>query len=335
MIKRRVGLGVTLVLLMLWSLCIWLYQGDLPAAVVDAKYTSPSSQFLTLADGARIHFRDEGHPTGLPIVLVHGSMASLHTWAPWVERLGETYRIVTLDLPAHGLTGAVPSGDYSSAAQLQVVQAITSHLNLNAFVLGGNSMGGGVSWRYALEHPESVLALILVNATGPAAWSQARRDATPEQASPLVFKLLRQSWFRAIASRIDPYYLAVQGAKSAYNDSPVVTDALIMRYYELALRAGTRDAILGRVNSWRGSANPAEDLSVLTQPTLILWGREDSVIPVATANQFQANILHSKLVIYDNVGHAPMEEVPDRTAQDVRQFLKTLKTNAQQDALIQ
>ncbi|MDG1115104.1 MAG: alpha/beta hydrolase [Pseudomonadales bacterium] len=322
--KRRVGPRVTLVLLTLVALGAWLYQGDLPAEAVDAKYTSPTSQFLTLDDGARIHFRDEGNRTGLPIVLVHGSMASLHTWEPWVARLGETYRIVTLDLPAHGLTGAVPSADYSSTAQLRTVQAVTSHLNLEQFVLGGNSMGGGVSWRYALEYPESVLALILVDASGPAAWYQARREAKPDKASPLAFKLLGQSWFRAIAARIDPYYLAVQGAKSAYNDSPVVTDALIMRYYELALRAGTRDAILGRFNSWQGPGRQSEDLTVLTQPTLILWGREDSVISVATADQFQAAMPHSEVIIYDGVGHAPMEEVPERSAEDVRRFLRAL-----------
>jgi len=323
--KRFVRTSVTVVVLGLVSLGVWLYQGDLPVDVVDAKYTSPTSQFLMLDDGARIHFRDEGNRTGLPVVLIHGSMASLHTWEPWVGRLGKTYRIVTLDLPAHGLTGAVPSGDYSGAAQLRVVQAVTSHLNLDAFVLGGNSMGGGVSWRYALEHPESVLALILVDATGPSAWYQARREAKPDKASPLAFKLLGQSWFRAIAARIDPYYLAVQGAKSAYNDSPVVTDALIMRYYELALRAGTRDAILGRFNSWQGPGRQSEDLSVLTQPTLILWGREDSVISVATADQFQEAMPRSQVIIYDGVGHAPMEEVPERSAEDVRRFLKALK----------
>ena len=322
--KKRKSLWVTMVLSILVSLGIWLYQGDLPAEVVDAKYTSPSSQFLTLDDGARIHFRDEGNRTGLPVVLIHGSMASLHAWTPWVGRLGKTYRIVTLDLPAHGLTGAVPSGDYSGAAQLRVVQAVTSHLNLDAFVLGGNSMGGGVSWRYALEHPESVLALILVDASGPSAWYQAQREAKPDKASPLAFKLLGQSWFRAIAARIDPYYLAVQGAKSAYNDSPVVTDALIMRYYELALRAGTRDAILGRFNSWQGPVRQPEDLSVLMQPTLILWGREDSVISVTTADQFQEAMPHSQVIIYDGVGHAPMEEVPERSAEDVRRFLKAL-----------
>ena len=98
-----------------------------------------------------------------------------------------------------------------------------------------------------------------------------------------------------------------------------------MRYYELALRAGTRDAILGRFNAWQGPGRQSEDLSVLTQPTLILWGREDSVISVTTADQFQAAMPHSQVIIYDGVGHAPMEEVPERSAEDVRRFLKALK----------
>ena len=76
--------------------------------------------------------------------LVHGSNASLHTWEPWVEILGESYRIITMDLPAHGLTGAVPDKRYDSPAQLRTVDAVVRHLGLDKFTLGGNSMGGGV-----------------------------------------------------------------------------------------------------------------------------------------------------------------------------------------------
>ncbi|MGV0033428.1 MAG: alpha/beta fold hydrolase [Candidatus Azotimanducaceae bacterium WSBS_2022_MAG_OTU7] len=65
-----------------------------------------------------MHYRDEGNASGYPLVLVHGSNASLHTWEPWVSLLGDDYRIISLDLPGHGLTGGVPDGDYSSAAQV-------------------------------------------------------------------------------------------------------------------------------------------------------------------------------------------------------------------------
>ena len=75
-------------ILLIASLLMTAYQGDLPADVVDAKYVSPASQFLTLDDGARIHFRDEGRRDGTPLVLIHGSMASLHTFEPWAGMLG-------------------------------------------------------------------------------------------------------------------------------------------------------------------------------------------------------------------------------------------------------
>ena len=64
---------------------IFLFKGELAPKEVDAKYTSDTSQFFTMRNGARIHFRDEGNPNGPAVVLVHGSNASLHTWEPWVE----------------------------------------------------------------------------------------------------------------------------------------------------------------------------------------------------------------------------------------------------------
>jgi pimeloyl-ACP methyl ester carboxylesterase len=313
-------------ILLIVSLSITVYQGDLPADVVDAKYVSPASQFLTLEDGARIHFRDEGRPDGMPLVLIHGSMASLHTFEPWTGILGDEYRVVTLDLPAHGLTGAVPNRDYSSEAQLKVVKAVIDHLDLERVVIGGNSMGGGVSWRFALAHPNRVLGLVLLNASGPSVWYESEGSEEPKNPSPLIFRLLSQAWFRAIAGRIDPYYLAVQGAESSYNGSPVVDDALVMRYYELALRAGTREAILSRFSQPFNRARVQVDLTLLTQPTLILWGREDAVIPVSAGERFHEVLPNSQLIIYDDVGHVPMEEIPKRSADDVRAFIESFVT---------
>jgi len=312
----------TLLILLVATLIFLAYQGDLPADVVDAKYTSPASQFLKTSNGARVHFRDEGASDGLPIILVHGSMSSLHTWTPWVAELGADYRVISLDLPAHGLTGAVPDDDYSAEAQQRTVEAVVKHLALEEFVIGGSSMGGGVAWRYALRHPQTVLGLILVSASGPRDWFDSESKSTPDQGAPLVFKLLGQDWFRAVAARIDPYLLAVQGAKSAYNNSPVVSDALIMRYYELALRAGTRDAILSRFDSSRQRSTP-EPLTDLKMPTLILWGEKDSVIPASYAARFTEVLADSEAVVYPGVGHVPMEEIPKKSAQDVRRFLSS------------
>ncbi|MEZ5557500.1 MAG: alpha/beta hydrolase [Pseudomonadales bacterium] len=312
------------ILVLLAVAAVWLFEGDIPAAEVDARYSNAASRFLTTPDGARLHYRDQGRRDGLPVVLVHGSNASLHTWEPWVAALGDGYRIITLDLPGHGLTGRVPGDDYGPQASSAAVHEVVEHLGLTRFVLGGNSMGGGVTWRYALDHPQSVRAMILVDASG--LWSWRRQETSRTGDTPLAFELLRQPWFRALARYLDPYYLTVQGLRAAYNDSPVVDEALIQRYYQLSLREGTRIATLKRFGGFAGATQDAEpDLSVLTQPTLILWGARDTLIGPEVGQRFHELLPNSQLIVYDDLGHVPMEEDPVRTARDVRSFLAGLQ----------
>ncbi len=303
---------------------ILLFEGDLPAAQVDAKYSSAESQFLDMENGARIHFRDQGKEGAMPVMLVHGAMASLHTWEPWVAILGARYRVITLDLPAHGLTGAVPSGEYGSAAFTQTIDAVADAAGLEKFVLGGNSMGGGATWRYALEHPERVSAMVLVDSVPPNNWQADKNKPEARTSSPIAFSLLRQRWFRAIAGSLDPAPLIGQGLRSAYNNSPVVTEVLIDRYYELIMREGTRAAILGRTSSYSDAQSMSPDLSSLTQPTLVMWGAQDSVIPVSAASVFEEELPNTVTVIFDDLGHIPMEEDPQRTAAEVVKFLESL-----------
>ena len=319
---------IIVVILVVTFLCVgfFLYKGELPQDVVDAKYTGETSQFFTMENGARIHFRDEGNPAGDTLVLVHGSNASLHTWEPWVAILGTTYRIITMDLPAHGLTGAVPDRDYGTQAQLKTVDAVVHHVGVDRFTLGGNSMGGGVTWRYTLAHPQKVEAMLLIDSSGFPQF-RLQQEAKAEQLgeekkeAPVFFTLMSKPWFRAVAKYVDPYWMTKQGVGSAYNHSPVVTEELIQRYYELALRDGSRDATLSRFSTPRKIEEPV-DLAKFNVPALVMWGREDSLISVDVAELFDAALQQSTLIIYDNVGHIPMEEIPRRSAEDVSIFLR-------------
>ncbi|MBQ75687.1 MAG: alpha/beta hydrolase [Gammaproteobacteria bacterium] len=308
---------------------ILLYRNPIPVDVVDAKYTSPSSQFLLMENGSRIHYRDEGNRKGLAILLLHGSNASLHTWEPWVEILGAQFRIITLDLPGHGLTGAVPDNDYTTSAHLGVLDTLVKHLALPEFIIGGNSMGGGVSWRYALTHHDKVKALILIDAVGLPEWQLDTKKETP-----LVFKLLAQPWFRLIAAKLDSYYLVKWGVEGAYNNSPVVTNELIMRYYELALRRGTRQATVTRFSNVDNNAGSSYDMSELTQPTLIIWGEEDSLVPLNTAHRFTEALPNTRLVTFAGVGHVPMEEVPEKSARALVKFIREMVLSEKNGELI-
>ena len=202
-------------------------------------------------------------------------------------------------------------------------------LGVERFVLGGNSMGGGATWRYALTYPQRVRAMILVDSVPPGDWRESTAAAAPaddaesERSAPIGFALLRQTWFRAIARYLDPAPLVEQGLLSAYNNSPVVNQALIDRYYELILREGTRAAILNRSSGYsRNGANT--DVSALTQPTLVMWGAQDSLIPVRLADQFAQRLPNAQVVIYDDLGHIPMEEDPQRSGADALNFLDRL-----------
>jgi pimeloyl-ACP methyl ester carboxylesterase len=323
----RYVIAAVVALLLIGSVVV--FEGDLPPGVVDARYTSPASEFLQRPDGTVIHYRDEGRRDGLPVVLLHGSNASLHTWEPWVALLGDDYRIVTLDLPGHGLTGRVPGDDYSMPAFIGAVTAVADHLGLDRFVLGGNSMGGGVTWQFALAHPERVSAMILVDAVGLWSW----RESGPPRGSgsPVAFRLLGQDWFRSVAGRLDPKLLVGQGLRASFYDPTLVDDAMIARYRDLALREGSRAATLARFGSFRSSAaaaNAEPDLSVLAQPTLVMWGEHDALIPPEVGQRFVETLPNARLVVYPDAGHIPMEELPERSAADVRAFLAEVVTTA-------
>jgi pimeloyl-ACP methyl ester carboxylesterase len=103
----------------------------------------------------------------------------------------------------------------------------------------------------------------------------------------------------------------------------VVNQQLIDRYYELIMREGTRSAIVDRMRAYSDGANEGPDLRQLKQPALIMWGAQDALIPVSVVEQFEQALPNTRTVIYPDLGHIPMEEDPDRSAQDVIRFLQT------------
>ncbi|MAM79841.1 MAG: hypothetical protein CMP89_03715 [Gammaproteobacteria bacterium] len=322
---------ITIFLVIIFTtIIIFFYEEDIPKDVVDAKYANHASQFLDLGKDGLIHYRDQGDRRAQVIVLLHGSNASLHTWEPWVEQLSNSYRLISLDFPAHGLTGAVPSGEYSTASYLSVVERILDNLSVDTFVIAGNSMGGGIAWRFALKHPEKVEALVLVAASGLSIWrtidaetaKNRFEEAASAQNSILAFRLLGMPWFRAIGAKLDPYYLIIQGLKSAYNYSEVVDDDLVMRYYNLHLRDGTRTATLSRFSQPR--IQRSFNLSQISAPTLLMWGEQDPLNSMQVARRFEESIPNTRTAYYADVGHVPMEEIPKRSADDLQLFLSSV-----------
>jgi pimeloyl-ACP methyl ester carboxylesterase len=288
-------------------------EPDIPRKVLEARYATPPSQFVMLPDGARVHYRDRGSRDAPVLLLVHGSDASLFTWEPWSKLLSTSYRIVSVDLPAHGLTGAVPNHDYSQRGMTLFVNEFADRVGLKRFALGGNSMGGGVAARFAETYSDRLWALILVDAGG----MQTRMG----DRIPIGFQIARMSWMRPVLLHVTPRWLFSEGLNDAIVRKSVVTDAMIDEYWQFHLMEGSREANAERFATVEDYNYVRDHIGAIRTPTLILWGEQDHLVPVAAGHAFNKAIPGSKLIVHPGTGHIPMEEVADQSAADVRAFL--------------
>jgi pimeloyl-ACP methyl ester carboxylesterase len=302
-------IGVLLVLAAVALAVTW--QPDRQPAALEARWATPPSKFIDVK-GQRVHVRDEGPPADpSPIVLIHGTSASLHTWDGWVEQLRKHRRVIRFDLPGFGLTGPNVAGDYRDASHARFVLDVADTLGLGRFVVGGNSLGGEIAWRTALLAPQRVERLILVDAAGYA--------FIPESI-PIGFRLAYSPAANRLGEYMLPRALIESSVRSVYGDPARVTPALVDRYFELTLREGNRRALGQRLRQFA----PGEDAAQIREikvPTLILWGGRDRLIPPEYARRFAADIGGSELVIFEALGHVPHEEDPAVSVAPVRRFL--------------
>ncbi len=321
--RGRVALLAVLALAAgLGLLLLALRTPDTDPAAMRAKYGGPASQFLELAPGFAVHVRDEG-PRGAPVILLlHGSNASLHTWEPWVTRLSDSYRVVTLDLQGHGLTGPHPDGCYSSACMAETVEAVRAALGLQSFAIGGSSMGGRVAISYAVGHPGHVSALILVNSAGA---PPPVGEAAATGRRPAGFALARIPVLRDLAAHITPRALIARSLEATVVvKEPAAGAEAVDRYWELLRYPGNRRATLERFATPTTRVTPLELNALRNIPVLILWGADDPLFPEAAARRFAETLPGARLALLPGVGHLPQEEAPNESADALRRFLADL-----------
>jgi pimeloyl-ACP methyl ester carboxylesterase len=278
-------------------------KGDIPADQLMSKYADENSKFLSI-NGMNAHYKDEGK--GRVLLLLHGTGASLHTWDGWVKHLKQDFRVIRMDLPAFGLTGPNPDGDYTYEGYVRFLETFATRINIHRFVLVGNSLGGGIAWRYSIQHPDKIDRLILVDSAG-----------YPGKHPP-TFKLAKMPVLGNLLTIITPRFIIRKNLQEVYGDPEKVTDLLVDRYYEMLLRQGNRDAMRERIIQISQRPELIKKISV---PTLIIWGEKDPWSPVLNAYRFKEEIKNSELIIYPGIGHVPMEEAPDKTVAGVLKFL--------------
>jgi pimeloyl-ACP methyl ester carboxylesterase len=309
---RRWPILVLLALGVVAGVLLWAYTPSLPPDTLIQRYTNSHSTFIDVG-GARAHVRDEGVRTigdhdAVPIILIHGSLGSLQVWEGWVAALKGRARLISVDLPGHGLTGAWPRDEYTIEAYADFIEVLADALNLDRFAIAGHSMGGAVAWTFAATRPERVSHLILVDSAG-----------FPGEGRPLVTRLTRLPVIGDLGIWFKPEFLVRRTLLDAYGDPAQATPERVRRYAELQRFPGNRHATLMRART----QDPL-DTTVLTRldvPTLILWGARDRWTPPAQAFRFQQNIHGARLAIFEKLGHMPMEEDAKATAAAVDAFL--------------
>lgn len=293
---------------------LWLRAPDLPAAELEARWATPSDRYLDLGPGLRLHYRDEGPPTAPVLVLLHGYGDSYATWEGWAAALRAGHRVISLDLPGHGLTAAPEGTVLDRQALARLVLNFAARLQLPPFVLAGNSMGGGVAWQAALLAPQALRGLVLVDAAG---WPM------PASTPSLAFRILAHPLGRAVLARIDNRPLIRQGLGAQVGDKALITDELVDRWALYQRYPGHRPILMSVAP---GAQTPvtAELLAGLHLPTLVLHGEVDPILPVEHSRRFAAAIAGAELIVYPGIGHLPQREIPARSAADVAAFVARL-----------
>jgi pimeloyl-ACP methyl ester carboxylesterase len=314
MIRNILKWAAAMLLVLVIGVGIWGYAGDIPAKELRAKYANAESEFVKLDNGLTVHLRDEGPKDAPAIILLHGSNSSLHTWDEWTKSLSGKYRIIRFDQIGHGLTGPDLKDCYTAACFVDTVHRVAANRGLTKFTLGGNSMGGWVSWEYAKVHPDKLDGLILVDAAGAP-------DAAPKSL-PIGFRLMALPGINKIATIITPRSLVEKSLHQSVSKPAYITSKEVDLYWELLRYPGNRDATIKRAQARRGLETPQNNNApVLNIQALILWGDEDKLIPVSAVKWFEAHLPNHVTQIYSKTGHLPMQEVAAESARDVSDWL--------------
>lgn len=254
-------------------------------------------------------YLEGGNPAGRPLVLVHGFGGDKDNWsfyAPYLKDQG--YRLVFPDLPGFGENDRSLAPDYSIGAQAARLRDFLTALGIDKCHLGGNSMGGAIALRFALDFPERLLSLTLFNNAGVIGTEESELQQRVLQGeSPLVPRTMADIDRLLAFVAYKPRWVPRQFKRVAFDE---------MKPHEALL-----EKIFGQLVEDALDRPLNDRLNEIRVPTQIIWGRHDRLIDVTCAVVQHQGIPHSELVIFEDVGHVPMIERPAATARHHLAFL--------------
>jgi pimeloyl-ACP methyl ester carboxylesterase len=267
-------------------------------------------------NGLRTRYRQAGGE-GLPVILIHGLGASAEIWSANIGALASCHRVYVPDLPGFGRTEKPEWMGYGPGAYSRFVLDFMTALGIGRASLVGHSLGGGVALRVILDDPGRVDRLILVSSAG-----LGREVSLPLRIASLPF--FDRIFFKP------PLPVFIRFLHRLVYDPSAITDEFARLYYEMFFQPGsvrTFTSILRNIATLRG-ARPGilepirEGLAAITAPALILWGRQDRILPVSQAFDAAGRIPGARLHVFERCGHMPNVEYPGEFNRIVLEFLK-------------
>jgi len=268
-----------------------------------------------LVHGQRIAYLDVGE--GPSVILIHGFGGSMWQWEYQQHALSQHFRVLTLDLPGAGLSDK-PEIDYRPDQMLDFVVGFMDAVKTPQATLVGNSMGAGLAIGMALAHPTRVEKLVLV-------------DGLPQHimeklTSPSVRRALETSapsWLVSFGSWLFGGLMIESVLKEFVHDPALLTPAVVERSNRNRQRPGLIKPIMAvRENLPLWESGFATRIGEINHPTLVLWGEEDRVFPVAVGIEIHQTIKGSRFIRIPQAGHIPQWERPDLVNQELITFIQ-------------
>lgn len=255
-------------------------------------------------------YLEAGPKDGEPVVLIHGFGADKDNWAMYAPQLVKKYRLISPDLPGFGENSHDPDLDYGMAAQAVRLKGFLDALGISKPHLGGNSMGGFLALQFAVDFPDHLTSLTLLDNAGIT--SNENHSEIAEDAENGLNPLEIRS----------PDDVKRMMAMVAYKPTPLPGQFRKVFYQEFAKNRDLHDKIYWQMVEDSNERSLDDRLHEVIVPTLIIWGKHDRLIDVSTVKVLTAGIKDAQAVILDKIGHIPMIENPALTAQHQLPFLE-------------
>ena len=312
MMRKLLKILLFLVVIAVIAFAAFWFTRPADVSFEEVRARVPNSQYSHFAeiDGVRLHYQEKG--TGTPLILIHGFTSSVFSWKDVFEPLSKNFHVIAVDLKGFGFSSK-PDGDYTRRAQAILVAHLLDYLRIDKAWVCGNSMGGDVSLNLAVQNPQHVAGLVLIDSGGVKV--EGGGSLAPSYLLvPVVGRALT-----ALALRSDK--LVREGLEKSFFDQAKITDERVAAYYRpLQTRGGQLAALRARTQANQLPVEP--DLGKINVRTLIIWGADDALIPLAAGQKMNSLIKDSKLLVIEKCGHLPQEENPGRVVDEITRFIK-------------